>query len=168
MKKLKIGDLFTIPISDSKTGFGQIVKIPVLNGVFVMVVFKQVYSGKDWPSLDEIIGDDILFLGYTMDALIYHKQWQVIGNKSSGLNKIELPYYKLGTPPNMHIVNYKGDKVRKAKNEEFDQLYYETSVAPIRYENALKAYYKFEVWREDYNELLYERTLESIAIVEGN
>ena len=35
------------------------------------------------------------------------------------------------------------------------------------YENALKAYYELEVWREDYNELLYERTLESIAIVEG-
>ena len=89
MKKLKIGDIFTIPINDDKTGFGQIIKIPNKSN-FIIVVFKQVYSGKDWPGLDEIIQDDILFLGYTMDALLYHKYWQIIGNKSSNLDSIIL------------------------------------------------------------------------------
>lgn len=167
MKKLKIGDIFTIPISLDRAGFGQVIKMPVSSGVFIMAVFKQVYSDKNWPTLDEIIEDEVLFLGYTMDALLYHKYWKIIGNKVSNLNKIKLPYYKLGTPPDMQIVDYKGDRVRKATKREFEYLEYETSVAPIRYENALKAFYKLADWDEDYDELLYERTLESIAVVEG-
>src|SRR5258708_92779 len=128
MMKLKVGDIFTIPISDDKTGFGQIIKIPNKSN-FIIIVFKQVYSGKDWPSLDEIIKDEILFLGYTMDALLYHKYWNIIGNNFSNLDKIKLPYFKLGTPPDMKIVNFKGDKVRKANKSEFENLEYETVVA---------------------------------------
>lgn len=164
--KLKVGDVFTIPISDEKTGFGQIVKIPNKSN-FIIVVFTQVYSGKDWPSVDEIINDEILFLGYTMDALLYHKYWNIIGNDVSNLSKIKLPYFKLGTPPDMKIVNFKGDSVRKASKEEFDNLEYETVAAPVRYENALKAYYKLGDWKDDYDELLYKKTLSSIKVVEG-
>lgn len=164
MMKLKGGDVFTIPISEDQTGFGQIVKIPNKSN-FIIVVFKQVYSGKEWPSLDEIVNDEILFLGYTMDALLYHKYWRIIGNVSTNIDKIQLPYFKLGTPPDMKIVNFKGDNVRKATREEFDSLDYESVVAPVRYENALKAYYKLADWREDYNELLFERTLQSIKVV---
>jgi hypothetical protein len=166
MMKLKVGDVFTIPISEEETGFGQIIKIPNKSN-FIIVVFKQVYSGKDWPSIEEIIGDDILFLGYTMDALLYHKYWRIIGNDTSNLNKIKLPYFKLGTPPNMKIVNYKGDSFRKAKKDEFDKLEYETVVAPVGYEAALQAYHKLTEWEDDFNKLLYDKTLESIKIAEG-
>lgn len=165
--KLKIGDVFTMPISEEKAGFGQVVKIPVSSGVFIMAVFKKIYFIQNSPSLDEIIDDEVLFLGYTMDALLYHKYWHVIGNISSNLDKIKLPYYKLGTPPDMQIVNYKGDRIRKAKKDEFDKLEYETSFAPIEYVLALKAYYKLEEWENGFDGLLYEKTLESIEIVEG-
>jgi hypothetical protein len=164
--KLKVGDVFTIPISDDKTGFGQIIKIPNKSN-FIIIVFKQAYPDKDWPSTDEIIKDEILFLGYTMDALFYHKYWHIIGNNTSNLNKISLPYFKLGTPPDMKIVNFKGDKVRKANKSEFDNLEYETVVAPVGYEAALQAYHKLAEWEEYFDKILYDKTLESIKVVEG-
>lgn len=164
--KLKTGDIFTIPVTEDEIGFGQIINIPNKNN-FIIVVFKEIYAGKDWPSINEIIQNEILFLGYTLDALLYHKFWKIIGNKVSNLQAIKLPYYKLGTPPDIRIVNYKGDEIRKASKYEFDNLEYKTVVAPIRYENALKAYHKFANWESDFNELLYNKTLESIKIVEG-
>jgi Immunity protein 26 len=167
MKKLKEGDIFAIPISEELTGFGQIINIPISNGVFIIIVFSEIYSGEEWPALDEIIQDEILFFGYTMDALIYHKHWKIIGNVSSNTSKVKLPYYKFGLPPKMEIVNYKGEKVRNATNQEFDQLEYETSVAPIRYENALKAYHKIVEWDSDYEKLYYNNVAKSIEIVEG-
>lgn len=165
--KLKVGDIFTIPVSEGKTGFGQIINIPNKHN-FIIVVFENAYTGKEWPSLTEIIADRILFLGYTMDALIYHKDWKIIGNVSSNINKIKLPYYKLGTFPDVKIVNYKGDTLRKASKNEFDNLEYETVVAPVRYELALQAYHKIGKWNEDYDRLLYDRTLDSIKVVEGS
>jgi hypothetical protein len=170
MKKLNVGDVFTIPLddkNDSRVGFGQIIKIPNKHN-FIIVVFKQIFCSQDFPSIDKIIEDKILFLGYTMDALIYHKYWQIIGNKTSNLAEIKLPYYKLGTPPDMNIVDYQGNIFRSASKSEFDNLEYKTVAAPVRYENALKAYYKMAEWDDDYDELLYERTLESIEAVEEN
>ena len=171
MKKLKVGDVFTMtPIndeSDFKIGFGQIVKINNKSN-FIIVVFKQICHNQNLPSLDKIVGDDILFLGYTMDALFYHKYWQVIGNVSFNLDKIKLPYYKLGTPPDMNIVNYKGNMLRKASRYEFDNLEYQTVSAPVRFELALNAYHKIAGWNKDDNELLYQKVLESIVIVEAS
>lgn len=163
--KLRPGDIFTIPVDEEKTGFGQIINIPNKNN-FLIVVFERVYSGREWPSLKEIIQDRVLFLGYTMDALLYHKEWRIIGNDSSNLSKIKLPYFKLGTAPDMNIVTFKGDVVRRASKEEYDNLEYETVIAPVRYENALKAYHKLDEWKEDYDKLFYERTLESVKVAE--
>jgi len=165
--KLKVGDIFTIPVNDEKTGFGQIINIPNKNN-FIIAIFESVYYGKEWPNLDEIVTDKILFLGYTMDALLYHKEWKIIGNISSNISKVQLPYYKLGTPPDMKLVNYKGDKLRKASRDEFENLEYETVVAPVRYEKALQAYHQLDKWNEDYDRLLYDRILKSIRVVEGN
>lgn len=165
--KLKVGDIFTIPVSEEETGFGQVINIPNKSN-FIIVVFEKIYIGRDWPSLNEIVNGQILFFGYTMDAKLYHKHWKIIGNDSSNLGRIKLPYYKLGTPPDCKLVDYKGNIIRKIGNDVFEKLEYQEIIAPVRYENALKAYYKLAEWREDYDKLLFDRTLESITIVEGN
>jgi hypothetical protein len=164
--KLKPGDIFTIPISEEKSGFGQIIFIPNKNN-FIIEVFEKVYTGHEWPSLKEIINDKILFFGYTMDALLYHKYWKIIGNDSSNLKKIKLPFYKLGTAPDYKLVDYRGKVIGKINGDKFEKLSYQEIIAPIRYENALKAYYGLEEWRKDYDELLYQNVLTSIEVVEG-
>lgn len=163
--KLKVGDIFTIPISDEKTGFGQIIIIPSKSN-FIIVVFEKVYTGRDWPNVKEIIEDKILFLGYTMDAKLYHNHWQIIGNETSNLDRIKLPYYKLGTPPDCKLVDYKGKVIGKIGKDKFQKLEYKTVLAPIEYELALKAYYKLGEWEEEFSQFIYDKTLESIKIVE--
>jgi hypothetical protein len=164
--KLKIGDTFAMYIDESVTGFGQIVDFPNKD-YFIVIVFEKIYKGKKWPNLSKVFNDNILLLGYTVDSLLYHKKWTVIGNNITNISNIKLPYHKLDSPPNAKIVNYKGDIIRKASKEEFNTLDYETVVAPIRFNFALKGYHKLGEWDEDYDRLLYEKTLESIKIVEG-
>jgi hypothetical protein len=163
--KLKPGDIFAIPIDEGKEGFGQIAVIPNKSN-FIVVIFEKAYDRRQRPALDAIVQDKILFQGYTMDALLYHKEWPLIGNVTANLKEIKLPYYKLGTPPDCKLVNYEGKTKGKISREIFDKLNYQKVIAPIRYENALKAFHQIGEWRQDYDELRYEVTLESISVVE--
>ncbi len=165
MMKIKEGDIFTIPVTEGKVGCGQIVSIPNKNN-FIIVVFESIYSNENLPNLDAVVNDEIVFFGYTMDALLYHKEWKIFGNDLENIDTIKFPYYKLGTPPNIRIVNYVGDEIRSASQYEFDNLNYKTVVAPIRYELALKAYHKFIQWDTDFDDLLYKKVIESISTVE--
>jgi len=159
--KLRIGDIFTIPVTEEGTGFGQIVNIPNRNN-FIICVFEKIYSGREWPSMSEIANDKILLLGYTMDAKIYRNDWKIIGNETSTLPNINLPFFKLGTPPDYNLVDFKGMFLRKINKELFNKLDYLTVVAPIRYENALKAYHQLTEWRKDFDNLLYSNIPKSV------
>jgi hypothetical protein len=69
------------------------------------------------------------------------------------------------TPDDMFLTDYKGRKLRKCSNEEFDLLNYQTVIAPVRYENALKAFFNLGEWKvDDYDKLLYKYSVASNEI----
>ncbi len=164
--KLNVGDIFTIPLSNNQVGFGQIVNFPITKDCFIMVVFDYRQDLKHVVDLANISSSPILFLGYSLDAKLYHNSWSVIGNLIENISQIVLPYHKLGISPNdMSITDYKGKILREATANEFARLSYQTIISPIRYENALKAFYKFKEWNmADYDNLLYKHTLNSNEI----
>lgn len=161
--KLKFGDIFTIPITNNDVGFGQVVAFPTKSSLIIIVFeIKQKVDGN--YNLENILTSAILFLGYTLDGKLYHKHWKIIGNMP--VKNVEFPYNKIGIPPDdIYITDYKGKKLRECSIGEFNSLGYQTTIAPIRYENALKAYHSLQNWiNEDYNIILYEKTLNSIKI----
>jgi len=164
--KIKEGDVFTILVSENLTGFGQIVKIPSKNN-FVIAVFKYLKERNKIPEIKEVVNTSPLLLGFTTDAKLYHRHWEIIGNHPSNLEGIRMPYFKLGTPPgDSYITNYKGERVRQISTEEYSKLDFKWSRSPIGFEKALKAFHNFGEWGEDYDRLLYEKTLKSIDVVE--
>ena len=165
--KLKVGDIFTITISNDEIGFGQIVAFPNVFTLLIIVFDKKQKIDAEYD-FNEILSSRILFLGYTLDAKLYHKHWKVIGNNP--VTNVEFPYHRLGTPPHeIYITDFKGKRIRPCTIEEFDKLDYETVIAPVRYENALKAFYGLKDWiDEDYNKLLYEKTLDSVKVFSKN
>lgn len=162
----KIGDVFTIPIDDNRYGIGVIVYID--KGKLMIAVLDSTNNNSENPILEKVKDLSIVFLGYTLDAKLYHKHWPIVARiKPDELPRIYFPYYKIGTPPDkIYIVNHKGDRVRPSTLEEFKALNYETTVAPIRYENALKAHFNLGEWKEDYDCLLYTRVLDSVKLVD--
>lgn len=166
--KLNKGDIFTIPISEKSYGIGQILDIP-RKDTLIIIVFKDIVTNEEVLNLEDILSKEPVFLGYTVDALFYHKRWRVIKNYINNLLGMPLPYNKIGDYENMYITNYKGEKVRKALKKEFDALMYETHIAPIRFQNALKSLHGIGEWvHEDYDKLLFSHFLKSKALVENN
>lgn len=158
MSKLSRGDIFTIPIDEETIGHGQIVFTRSQN--FLIIVFEGRWGENISPNLDDIVNSKILFMGYTMDAKLYHKHWVVIGNLEKNLEHIQLPLYKLGTPPDeIFLLDHTGAKLRPCSESEFSKLKYLKVVAPIRYEKALKANYGVADWRDDFDELRVENLL---------
>ncbi|MBA3829295.1 MAG: hypothetical protein H0X33_10190 [Taibaiella sp.] len=164
--KLKVGDVFAIELNMGEYGFGQIVAFPRHKYVFIICIFKRRNMGISELNLEEICNSEILFLGYTSDAKLYHNDWVIIGNYTSNISAIKLPYYKLGSPPDSYIVDYKGERLLKIDEEVFNALRFETEVGPSRFENALKSFYGLQDWKEDYNVILYENSLSSNKIAE--
>lgn len=153
--KLKEGDIFTIPINEKSIGFGQIICIPNNNN-FLIIVFKIKWDNDSYPLLEDITSNEILLLGYTLDAKLYHKHWKIIGNIVVKKNQIKMPHYKLGTPPGeIYLLDYKDSILRACSIDEFEKLNYRTVIAPIRYENALKAFCKEIEWNDHFDKLLY-------------
>ena len=167
-KKLKIqeGDLFAIPLLNEEFGIGQIVAFPRTKDVFIMVVFDYKTTNPSPNEIVSYLSSPILFLGYSTDARLYHKKWHIIANDRSNLKDIELPYNRLGTPPeDIYLTDYKNERIKTITQFEFDKLQYMTSYAPIRFESALNAYFELSDWKsEDYDSILYSKTLNSIEV----
>jgi len=152
---LKVGDIFTIPIDDKYQGIGHLVAFPEKSLLLIAVYdFKKLIT--DSFSIDILPELKILLLGNTLDAKLYNKHWIVIGNSKSNLNQIKLPIYKIGVYPEAKVLDYEGKFIRQASIDDVENLKYQKVIAPIRYENALKAYYNLKPWiGEDYDSLLY-------------
>jgi hypothetical protein len=163
--KLKVGDFFTIPLEDNEFGLGQIVNFPKTSDAFIIILFNK--KIKDLDEFDDLkIADlEIIFLGYTFDAKLYYKDWAIIGNYKDNIESVSLPFFKLGTIDDARLVNYKSETLKPITESQFNKLMYKAEIAPIRYENALKAFFGIKEWiAEDYDKILYEKTLESIKI----
>ncbi|MBF4518727.1 hypothetical protein IRZ71_20415 [Flavobacterium sp. ANB] len=149
--KLKNGDVFEVHFSENRLCYGQILSTHKKDA-YTIVFFEGLYKSR--PSVKEILADNILLFGNTFDAKFHHKHWIVFDNEKSNLDEINLPFYKLGTNP-IYIEDFSGNSIRKAKADEEDKLYYRSYVAPVRFELAIKAYYKIIEWDSVYDELLY-------------
>lgn len=158
--KLKVGDIFEFSINEKSKSYGQIVSL-FKKDALTIIVFEGQYRSR--PDIEELLNDNILLFGNTFDAKFYHKHWIVIGNETSNLTSIKFPYYKIGSEP-VYIEDFLENKLRKASANEQNILNYRSYIAPVRFETALKAYYKIVEWREDFDELMYSNVIKSTEI----
>ncbi|EJL74397.1 Imm26 family immunity protein [Chryseobacterium populi] len=167
--KLNIGDIFTIPLSEKEVGFGQIVQMPDKYTLIIVVYNYKTFQAEKYD-IEKAVDSEILFLGYTNDAKLYHKDWKIVGNLLNNISRILLPCFKLGLPSadypdGARLVDFKGNVLANIDKKTFDKLHFQTEVGPIRFENALKAHFNLHEWiAEDYDKILYQKTLESVEI----
>lgn len=149
--KLRIGDVFSVPLDDTRIGLGQIVAT-FRKGVYYFALFSPAYA-RDAPiDLAQAVQEPLALLGLSFDAKIYVGDWVVLGNQPVA-EGMPLPAYKEGGPGWDHVVDYSGTRRRPAQGQEGEWLPFRTFVAPVRLEKALKAKHGLEPWHEAYAEL---------------
>lgn len=148
---IRAGDIFEIPAPGGRRGYGQVI---VSGTVFYVVVFRELFH--DLPDLDELLKGEPLLAGWTLDALIYSGKWRIVGNRLPISGRVPFPSYKVRVRGVPHVRDFSGENYRLATSEDWELLENKTTVAPIRYQNALLSHHGFGEWRSDYEALTIE------------
>lgn len=148
--RLRVGDVFVIPLDVDHNGFGQVVARYLAGSVYI-AIFETISSGEVFPPLADIVSAHVAFLALSHDAKIRVGDWSIIGNAPVS-KKIPFPAYKemVGGPERVDVVDYTGKKRRRATRAETERLPNRTLVAPMLLEKALLAAQGLSPWVEEF------------------
>ena len=162
MAPVKMGDLFAIPVPDGRHGHGQVI---IAGTPFYAVIFAGLYDRQ--PEFEELVGSDILLVGWTLNALLFHREWSVVGNRLPLFERIPFPSYKVLVDGTRQVHDFTGRSYRAATGKEWELLDNKTTVAPIRYQNALLAHHSFGKWSSDYEALTVDHARRRVLDNDG-
>jgi hypothetical protein len=150
--KLREGDVFELSLPDGRLGYGVIVKRGVLpsGGTPYMAIFRSAYDHR--PDLAEIAKDEVALAGWTMDGLVYHGRWKVIG-ADFPIPSIPFPNSKVEIDRKFYVVDVEGEVIGLATPHELDLLDYQFSRAPISFQDAFEALHGFGEWQDHFDKL---------------
>lgn len=154
--KLNVGDVFSIPVGDERVGYGQIVaRWSGSGGHFYFAVYDVVDPAAEVPDLESIVSSPLVFLALSMDALLVHEHWLLVGHHEIDEAAIPWPAYKEGVSPpgTFDVVDHTGTRRRRASEDEIESLPFRKVVAPIRIEKALRALHGEGLWDDAYDAL---------------
>jgi hypothetical protein len=160
--RIRAGDIFEIPAPDGRRGYGQVI---VAGALLYVAIFRDLYAEP--PRLSDLLEEDFLLVGWTLDALIHHGEWRIVGHVSPSAARVPFPSYKVRVKGVPQVHDFTEKYHRRATAEEWELLENKTTVAPIRYQNALLAHHGFGEWRSDYESLTVEHARRRVLIV-GN
>jgi hypothetical protein len=151
----RVGDVFTIPVGDSRAGIGQVVATYGKDAYF-LAVFERVVAEDDISSvITDVLSDTaVQFLALSLDAKFHIGHWPIVGHAPVRTN-VPLPAYKeaVTTADHIDVVDYSGTRRRRATKEEAALLPNRKVVAPVRLERALRASLGLEPWLEAFDDL---------------
>lgn len=151
-KKVKVGDVFAVPIGKDKFGFGQV----AIQGEYSDCIVIYDIVSEEYPPVDSIVTNNLVFLLQTVSSRIEDGCWPVLGNIKVP-NNIKYPKYKEETEEGYMLIDTDGSILKEnASNKEVENLSELESWSPGIVEEALKAKYMGEDWDDDYNEILYK------------
>jgi hypothetical protein len=151
--RIEIGDVFTVPLDDARTGLGQVVAKYQRDGYY-FALFAKARPRTPPPDAEAVGADHVALLALSLDAKLWVGDWKIIGRAPVPAG-LPLPAYLLtiGASDKLFVVDYTGERQRPASALEDQRLPYRTIVAPVRLEKALRALHGLEPWHPAYDDL---------------
>jgi hypothetical protein len=152
MKKIKVrvGDVFAIPLDNGELAFGQLVDNANLH---CYIVFD--YRSHDFPDVWEITKKPIIIIAFTVDVFIEDGSWPLLGNICPPSN-IKFPKFLVDTETKTMVIDFQGRYLHEASQDEKHNLRRRSSYSPI----ILKKVAEFKLSDGEYlpymEKLLYE------------
>lgn len=163
-QKPKVGDVFLIPVDESRRGIGQVVGD--WKGELYVVIFRSVHNSEDVDP-ESIASEVPLLAALSLDAKIYNGDWKVIGNFRGNIERIPQPTYKVNQDGKVFLESRDRTISRPASPSESEALRFRTVVAPVRLERALKAICGIGEWNEKFDELRADYAFASSRFIDG-
>ncbi|WP_375197895.1 Imm26 family immunity protein [Sphingobium sp.] len=160
-QRVKLGDVFLIPIDQGRNGLGQIVGD--WKGELYIVVFDKVVN--DDIAVATVDGAAIQLAVLTLDAKLHRGDWRIIGNYQNNLGTIPQPWFKVSQGTEMYIEARDRSYTRKATSSEDAMLRLRTVVAPVRLETALKAMHGIGNWHSRFDNLKADYAVETAKAI---
>lgn len=151
--KIKTGDVFSVPIDDTRVGVGQVVAT-YGKSAYYFAIFDSVAADSASIDLSEATQQRLVFLALSLDAKLVVGDWTIVGHQPVRAD-LPLPAFKevVGGPERVDVVDYSGERRRRAQPSEAELLPNRKVVAPVRLEKALRAKHGLEPWTEAYTDL---------------
>ena len=156
--KAAVGDIFQIPLDEARVAYGQVVAINTGPGPLYVIIFGRAWPRESNPDPAAIVADKIELVAPTMDALIWHGRWPIVGNLHPDLTRVPFPSYRItiGSADRWYVESFDHKRRRPAQPAELERLTNPTSFAPIRLQNAIAAVHRLGPWDPAFDELTYE------------
>jgi hypothetical protein len=141
-------------LHDGSRGFGQILaSYGTSGGHFFVGVFRSAYSHEN-VSVGRITGEEFALVALTLDALLFHGHWAVVGQAEVDERILRSRDYKIATAPGVYEVEDAfGTVTRAANGRDVALLPFRTVVAPIRVQHAFEALNGQRDWLREYDAL---------------
>jgi hypothetical protein len=155
--KLHVGDVFSVPFEQDRVTYGQIVdRWGTSGGHYYFAIYDAIHSRDEEVDLDDVVGHRLALLGISTDALLQHGHWRVIGHHEVDAEGLPWPAYKEGVSPpgTFDVVDYTGQRRRRATADEVEQLPYRTMPTPFVLEKAFQALHGIGDWHAAFDRLL--------------
>lgn len=151
-----VGDVFQVPLNDSRVAYGQVAATyGKSGGHFYLIGFRAAFGVGEHVDVETIVKDRIALLALSMDPLLRIGHWPTVGNRPVNEQRVPWPTYKVAVAPDQYVVeDYSGRQQRMATDENIAALRSPTVIAPIRFQNALKALHGFGEWLPEYDDLV--------------
>ena len=150
-----VGDVFKVSLTGSVVAYGQVAaSYGTGGGHFYLLGFRGEFAAGDTPALQAITEDRAL-IALSMDPLLRIGHWPIVGNRPVDEERIPWPTYKVAVRPDAYIVeDHAGRRLRDATDHDVATLRFRSVIAPIRFENALKALHDHGAWLPEYDGLI--------------
>ena len=150
--RVKVGDVFLIPIDETTWVVGQLVRKK--GSQLYVAIFADRYSSTDVDP-KSILDKKPLFLVLTLDALLYHGMWPIIGNVQENRNSIPEPAFKVGIwGSGAHIISRDETICRLATREELEVLQPRIVDSPKNIEIMVRSYFGTNEDQFDFDDYL--------------
>jgi Immunity protein 26 len=154
-----VGDVFAVPIDDTRVGVGQVVATEEGDDTHYLAIFDSVAPDLASIDIDQALQARVLFLALSFDAKLYNGDWTVVGHRPVS-EEIPLPAWRetFLSGGQVDVVDYSGRRRRPASETEAELLRDQESYSPAILEDALRAKHGLEPWLERYTDLAPDET----------
>jgi Immunity protein 26 len=138
-KRIRIGDVFQIPVSETQIGFGQVVAQN--KPIYYMIAFDFISDGKSAVNIEDVVNAPMIFAGNFFDGLFRTGDWKVVGNVNVKIEVVPFPCFKIYMEGKDYVESWDGTRRRLATPEEAKLLDNSTNYSALWLQEAVQAYF---------------------------